>query len=106
MNYRNSFSAFVVIAALSAIAPAQSTSDAALTAIRSSDRAERASKNKVALPPAEHLRRAGIYLANRLFSDARAHWETLVENYPSDPGVPSALLGMGRSYYVERRYDD
>src|SRR5687767_6870509 len=91
MNYRNSFFAFAFIGALAAIAPGQSTGDAALSAIRSSDRAERASKSKVALPPAEHLRRAGIYLANRLFSDARAHWEALVENYPNDPGVPSAL---------------
>jgi soluble lytic murein transglycosylase-like protein len=106
MNYRNSFLAFIVLVALAATAVAQSTSDAALSAIRSSDRADRASKSKVALPPAEHLRRAGIYLANRLFSDARGHWEALVENYPSDPGVPAALLGMGRSYYVERRYDD
>jgi soluble lytic murein transglycosylase len=106
MNYRNSFFAFAFIGALAAIAPGQSTGDAALSAIRSSDRAERASKSKVALPPAEHLRRAGIYLANRLFSDARAHWEALVENYPNDPGVPAALLGMGRSYYVERRYED
>lgn len=106
MNYRNNFLAFAVIVVLAAIAPGQSTSDAALSAIRSSDRAERAAKSKVVLPPAEHLRRAGIYLANRLFSDARAHWEALVENYPNDPGVPSALLGMGRSYYVERRYDD
>ena len=106
MNYRNSFFTFAFIAVLAAIAPAQSTGDAALSAIRSSDRAERASKSKVALPPAEHLRRAGIYLANRLFSDGRAHWEALVENYPNDPGVPAALLGMGRSYYVERRYED
>jgi soluble lytic murein transglycosylase len=106
MNYRNSFFAFAFIAALAAIAPGQSTGDAALSAIRSSDRAERTSKSKVALPPAEHLRRAGIYLANRLFSDARAHWEALVENYPNDAGVPSALLGMGRSYYVERRYEN
>src|SRR5918999_2911365 len=106
MDYRNKLLVFVVVVALATTAAAQSTGDAALTAIRSSDRAERASKSKVALPPAEHLRRAGIYLANRLFSDARAHWEALVENYPNDPGVPSALLGMGRSYYVERRYDD
>jgi soluble lytic murein transglycosylase len=106
MNHRSSFPAIVFIVALAAIAAAQSTGDAALSAIRSSDRADKASKSKVALPPSEHLRRAGIYLANRLFSDARRHWEALVENYPTDPGVPAALLGMGRSYYVERRYDD
>jgi len=106
MTYRNNLFAFAFILALAANAPGQSTGDAALSAIRSSDRAERASKSKVTLPPAEHLRRAGIYLANRLFADARTHWEALVENYPNDPGVPAALLGMGRSYYVERRYED
>lgn len=106
MNYRINSLAFVLVFALAPTVAGQSTGDAALSAIRSSDRSDRAAKSKVALPPAEHLRRAGIYLANRLFADARAHWQTLVENYPNDPGVPAALLGTGRSYYVERRYDD
>lgn len=106
MNYRNNFFALALVLAFAAGAFSQSTGDSALSAIRSSDRADRALKSKVTLPPAEHLRRAGIYLANRLFSDARAHWQSLVENYPNDPGVPAALLGTGRSYYVERRYED
>src|SRR6185503_17396192 len=106
MNYRNSFLALALVSAFGATATSQSTGDAALSAIRSSDRADRASKSKVALPPAEHLRRASIYLANRLFADARAHWQALVEEYPNDPGVAAALLGTGRSYYVERRYEE
>ena len=106
MKYRNSLLAVAVFIAFATTAFSQSTSDAALSAIRVSDRADRASKTKDPLPPTEHLRRAGIYLANRLFSDARAHWQALVENYPNDPGVPAALLGMGRSYYVERRYEE
>jgi soluble lytic murein transglycosylase len=84
----------------------QSTGDASLNAIRLSDRAERAAKSKDALPAAEHLRRAGIYLANRLFADARMHWQSIIDNYPNDPTVPAALLGMARSYYVERRYEE
>ena len=106
MKHRGSLLAFLFVFAFGANALAQSKGDGALNAIRFSDRADRAAKSKTALTPAEHLRRAGIYLANRLFSDARAHWQSLVENYPNDPGVPTALLGMGRSYYVERRYDD
>ena len=106
MKRRSNLLVLFLVFAFGAHAPAQSKGDGALNAIRLSDRADRASKSKSALTPAEHLRRAGIYLANRLFSDARAHWQALIETYPSDPGVPSALLGMGRSYYVERRYED
>jgi len=106
MKYRISLIASVALLALASNVPAQSTGDAALNAIRSSDRIDRASKSNDPLTPTEHLRRAGIYLANRLFSDARAHWQALIENYPNDQGVPAALLGMGRSYYVERRYDE
>lgn len=105
MKYRNNLLTLFLLLALGANALAQK-GDGALNAIRLSDRADRAAKSKTALTPAEHLRRAGIYLANRLFSEARLHWQALVENYPNDPGVPAALLGMGRSYYVERRYED
>jgi soluble lytic murein transglycosylase-like protein/outer membrane protein assembly factor BamD (BamD/ComL family) len=96
----------LIILALASIAYSQSTGDAALSAIRSSDRTERAVKSETQLPSAEHLRRAGVYLANRLFSEAREHWQTVVDNYPNDPNVPAALLGIARSYYVERRYEE
>jgi soluble lytic murein transglycosylase-like protein len=95
-----------IILALASIAYSQSTGDAALSAIRSSDRTERAAKSDTPLPAAEHLRRASVYLANRLFSEAREHWQAVVNNYPNDPNVPAALLGIARSYYVERRYED
>jgi len=80
--------------------------DAALSSIRGSDRADKIAKAKDQLKPAEHLRRAGIYLANRLFDDAREHFQAIVSNYPNDPAVPPALLGLARSYYVERRYEE
>src|SRR5438093_2877576 len=82
--------------------------DAALSAVRESDRAERAQKSKqiTQLSAAEHARRAGIYLLNRAFAEARAHWQALIDNYPNDPNVPAALLGIARSYYVERRYEE
>jgi soluble lytic murein transglycosylase-like protein len=82
--------------------------DAALSAVRSSDRGERAQKSKeiVRLTAAEHARRAAIYLANRAFTEARQHWQALIDNYPNDVNVPAALLGIARSYFVERRYEE
>ena len=58
------------------------------------------------LAPAEHLRRAGIYLVNRAFAEARAHWQALLDNYPQDPRVAEALLGIGRSYFLGKSYQD
>lgn len=104
---RNSFLPLLLSFLTSAsVVFSQSTGDAALSAIRLSDQADRAAKSKDPLPAAEHLRRAGIYLANRLFADARQHWQSIIENYPNDVAVPAALLGMARSYYVERRYEE
>lgn len=96
--------------ALAFVSPAysQSTSDASLNAVRVSDRADRSANGKLAsdITPAEHMRRAGIYLVNRAFASAREHWQAVLDNYPNDPNVPPALYGMARSYYVERRYED
>src|SRR5216684_4978882 len=82
--------------------------DAALSAVRQSDRADRAQKSKqiTLLSPAEHARRAGIYLLNRAFAEARTHWQALIDSYPNDANVPAALLGIARSYYIERRYEE
>jgi soluble lytic murein transglycosylase len=90
------------------LAYSQSTSDASLNAVRVSDRADRSANGKLAsdITPAEHMRRAGIYLVNRAFASAREHWQAVLDNYPNDPNVPPALYGMARSYYVERRYEE
>jgi soluble lytic murein transglycosylase len=91
----------------SSLAAAQSASDASLNAVRASDRADRAGKGGFAqVTPAEHMRRAGIYLANRAFAAAREHWQALVDNYPNDANVPAALYGIGRTLFQERRYED
>jgi soluble lytic murein transglycosylase len=83
----------------------QGNSDTALLAVRKQDRIARNAKGEMTrLSPEEHLRRAAIYLANRAFDEARAHWQALINFYPSDPRVASALLGMGRSYFQGRRY--
>src|SRR5205085_8220155 len=55
------------------------------------------------LSPQEHMQRAAVYLANRAFAEARAHWQALIGRYPTDANVPAALFGIGRSYYQERR---
>jgi len=81
--------------------------DAALTEARRADRVARGKDGKPATMPAvEHIRRAGIYLANRDFGAAREHWQTLIDDYPNDSNVPAALFGMARSYFQERRYEE
>lgn len=89
------------------LASAQSASDASLNAVRASDRADRAAKGGFAqVTPAEHMRRAAIYLANRAFAAAREHWQSLVDTYPNDANVPAALYGIARTLYQQRRYED
>ncbi|HET9479130.1 MAG TPA: transglycosylase SLT domain-containing protein [Pyrinomonadaceae bacterium] len=58
------------------------------------------------LTPAEHMRRAAIYLRNRAFAEARGHWQALLANHPQDPRAPEALLGIGRSYFLSKVYQD
>ena len=88
-------------------ANAQSASEATLSSVRRSDASIRdASGNLQKLAPAEHMRRAAVYLSVRAFAEARAHWQTLIENYPQDQRVPEALLGIGRSYFLGKIYED
>jgi soluble lytic murein transglycosylase len=85
----------------------QANSDANLATARRDDRLARNAKGTITrLSPDEHLRRAGIYHANRAFDEAREHWQALMNYYPGDPRVAEALLGVGRSYFQERRYDE
>src|SRR6266550_291588 len=85
----------------------QSASDSSLAAVRESDRAVRTAGGKLSkLSPREHLRRANIYMTNRAFGEAREHWEALLNYYPEDINIPTALFGIGRSYFQERRYQE
>jgi soluble lytic murein transglycosylase len=85
----------------------QSASESTLAAVRRSDAASRDSKGKLQkLTPTEHMRRAAVYLSVRAFAEARDHWQTLIDNYPTDPRVPEALLGIGRSYFLGKIYED
>ena len=85
----------------------QSASEVTLASIRRSDAADRDAQGKLKkLPQAEHMRRAAVYLSVRAFEEARAHWQALIDNYPQDPRVPEALLGIGRSYFLGKIYDE
>ena len=101
-------SSLCLVIAFGSLAYSQSATDASLNAVRGSDRIDRAADGKfpAQITAAEHMRRAGIYLANRAFAPAREHWQAVLDNYPNDANVPAALFGMARSYYVERRYED
>ena len=85
----------------------QAASESALASVRRSDAASRDGKGKLQkLPPAEHMRRAAVYLSVRAFVEARDHWQTLIDNYPEDPRVPEAMLGIGRSYFLGKIYEE
>jgi len=85
----------------------QAASETSLAAVRRSDAADRDEQGKLRkLAPTEHMRRAAIYLSVRAFAEARAHWQTLIDNYPEDPRVPEALLGIGRSYFLGKIYQE
>src|ERR1051326_2735493 len=55
----------VLVMALVSLGYSQGSSDTALNAVRSSDRIERAANGKPGpqISPAEHMRRAGVYMA-------------------------------------------
>jgi len=81
--------------------------DAALNEVRRADRASHGANGTLApLPAAEHMRRAGVYMFNRVFAGAREHWQALINEYPNDVNVPAALFGIARSYFQERRYEE
>jgi len=88
-------------------ATGQSASESTLASVRRSDASSRDARGKLQkLAPPEHMRRAAVYLSVRAFAEARDHWQTLIENYPDDPRVPEAMLGIGRSYFLGKIYED
>lgn len=81
--------------------------DDALGTVRAADRTGRMSDGKLPqLSVEEHLRRAGVYMTNRAFAEAREHFQAVVDRYPNDPAVSSALYGIGRSYFQDKRYEE
>jgi soluble lytic murein transglycosylase len=83
----------------------QAASDNKLAEARRLDRNARNARGVMTrLTPEEHLRRAGVYHINRAFGEARDHWQALINYYPSNPRVPEAIFGIGRSYFQSRHY--
>ena len=93
---------------LASLAYSQGATDATLNAVRASDSTDRSKSGKLApdITAVEHMRRAGVYMANRAFAPAREHYQAVVDNYPNDLNLPAALYGVARTYYQERRYED
>ncbi len=80
--------------------------DNELAQVRRLDSVGRGAGGKLAQQPAaEHLRRANVYMTNRAFAEARAHWQMILERYPTDANIPAALYGMGRAHAQERGYE-
>jgi soluble lytic murein transglycosylase len=90
--------------ALVSAAPGQQ-SDSALRRFMAMDAAARdTSGNLPTLSASEHHARAEAYSSNRLFPQAREHWQKILDTYPNDPLIPKVLLGVGRSFMWERDY--
>lgn len=86
---------------------AMAQSDAALRATMEKDAASRDPQGRLrSLAADEHLARADVYMANRLFPQAREHWKKFMENFPTDPGMARAIFGTARSLMWERKYQD
>ena len=85
---------------------AQTKSDAALRIITEQDKNSRQADGKLQnLTAAEHLYRAEVYMSNRLFPQAREHWQKILDNYSTDSAaMPKTLFGIARSYMWERDY--
>jgi soluble lytic murein transglycosylase len=83
-----------------------SGSDATLTRTRELDRQGRDAQGQLAqLAPTEHLRRASVYMSNRAFTEARKHYQIILDQYPTDAAVGPALFFTGRSYFQEKLYE-
>jgi soluble lytic murein transglycosylase len=84
----------------------QAARETTLASVRRSDSLSRdANGSIIKLSQAEHMRRASVYMGNRAFEEARLHWQALINYYPEDPRVPEALLGIGRSYFQSKIYE-
>ena len=78
--------------------------DSALRAAEGLDALDR--KAAVEASEFEALRRARIYLANRHWTDARAHLLLIIQSYPKSPNRAEALYQAGFTLYREDKYDD
>ena len=89
--------------------PAQ-PDDFALAAVKALDRmdvgTDKFGKSVATSQDTEHLRRATVYQFNRDFSDARLHYQSIIDNYPQSGIVPDALFQTGRGFMQQGNYSE
>lgn len=81
-----------------------SRDDYALAASAGLDSLDRASKTRAS--EFDDMRRARIYLFNRHWPEARAHFISIVERFPESPNRPEALYQTGFTFFREYNYDE
>jgi soluble lytic murein transglycosylase len=74
---------------------------AASAGLDSLDRASRIQANEF-----DEVRRARIYLFNRHWPEARAHFVSIVDRFPGSPNRPEALYQTGFTFFREYNYDE
>ncbi|MGI8641391.1 MAG: transglycosylase SLT domain-containing protein [Pyrinomonadaceae bacterium] len=96
--------AFISLLTLTTIA--QNYNDATLARVTVRDKTNRGADGKLLiLSVSEHLYRADVYMSNRHFSEAREHWQKILDNYSTETtAMPRTLFGIARSYMWEREY--
>jgi len=99
------FALVFLVFIFSVVGLSQPYNDAALLQVRLDDQSDRESNGQLlTLSATEHNYRAEVYAANRVFAEAREHWQKLLERYPNDPLSSKALFGIARSFMWERNY--
>jgi soluble lytic murein transglycosylase len=81
-----------------------SRDDYALAASAGLDSLDRASRSRAS--EFDDIRRARIYLFNRHWPEARAHFVSIVERFPESPNRPEALYQTGFTFFREYNYDE
>jgi len=81
-----------------------SRDDYALAACAGLDALDKASRTKP--NEFEAVRRARIYLFNRHWPEARAHFIDIVNRFPQSPNLAEALYQTGFTYFREYNYDE
>ena len=81
-----------------------SRDDYALAASAGLDSLDRASKTRAS--EFDEIRRARIYLFNRHWPEARAHFVSIVDRFPESPNRAEALYQTGFTFFREYNYDE
>jgi soluble lytic murein transglycosylase len=103
-NIRKSLALALLAVVACTTSHTQSVNDSSLRRVTDLDSQQKSAGGVPDLTLGEHLQRAETYSSNRLFPQARAHWQKVLDRFPNDPAVAKALFGIGRSYMWERNY--